>query len=1186
MIIDLLRFEVLYQRRQRALFLLSLVFLAYGLLIGSMGHAPANVNFNSGYQLHFYTGLMTLGSVFIAMFFAISGVIRDSKHTMEGILYSTPISKWQYFVSRLTGVYVFSLLTFTAFLIGHIAGTFSPSLDTSRVATFNVLNYLQTWLIFAAPNIFICVALVYCVALLTKNSIATYVSGVFIYMLYMISSITLNSPLIASSVPASPEGLMAASLADPFGLAPFFEQTQYWTAHQKNNQVLSFTGFLLWNRLIWVALASICLVTAYHKFSFRKPNAKVQRRQQPKMESVTAKPYKPVKVSSDISAQWGSFMHLTGSHLQAVFKSLPFIGVMIIWGIIAFSEIYFRVAGGGDYHDSIYPFTNKLIGLLAQPLQLLSLILIVFYCGEIVWRNRDFKLAGIIDATPVSNTIFFLSNLVTVLMLPCILIISGILISVLFQWYSGYYHVEWDLYLAMFYYQGSGLLFYCLFALFIQSVIPNKYVGMGLSGLLILMLGTFSHHIGIEHPMLRLGINPAPGYTEMNGFSIQTTAFHHYSIYWWSLGAILVLLAFHLMQRGVVVNMKFRLSRLSQGWTASQRIVLATLVMAFISSASVIYYNTHIKNEYVSSTGYMDLKEQYEKQYKQYDSLDRLTHADIYTEVDLYPKENRYTIHGRHTLVNNNDQPLEKVFVHERIALSSIAIGNGRLALRDTAYGAYLFEFDPAIGPGEKVTMTFELARMSSAYEVDHAIVSNGTYITFRDYEPMLGYSSSMEISNEYERKKRGLPEREHEKNIESHLLKDDIKISKTSFETIVSTDTDQTVVSVGNLLRQWEKGGRNYFHYKAPFNILPYIAYFSADYEVRKTNYKHISIEQYYHRGHEYNLDKVEESTIRTLKYCTENFGSYPFHHIRIAEVPGSRSFGGMAQPGTISMVEDRLYLVDIRDTSGFDLVSKRTIHEVAHQWWGMILTPRIVQGGSIFVEGFAKYTEAVVMEKMYGKGAVWQIAETANHTYFNGHAFASEPEPPIYLEDGEHYLAYGKHFTVMMAIRDLIGEDKVNQVLRTLTDKYRSHDELLVASPELIDALHSATPKQYHTLIDDWFKRVITYNLSVEEASVTALKNGKYRVDMEVIARRYNTMENGESKLISINEPIMIGVFTKHPKEVGEEHSILYLKPHTIDKDRVHCSIIVDEAPTHVGIDPYGTRSDENLFDNIMEL
>ena len=67
--------------------------------------------------------------------------------------------------------------------------------------------------------------------------------------------------------------------------------------------------------------------------------------------------------------------------------------------------------------------------------------------------------------------------------------------------------------------------------------------------------------------------------------------------------------------------------------------------------------------------------------------------------------------------------------------------------------------------------------------------------------------------------------------------------------------------------------------------------------------------------------------------------------------------------------MTEDRNYLVDLRNPNDFDLVAKRTIHEVAHQWFGHVLAPKSIEGGSLFVEGFAKYIEGRVMEKMYGK-------------------------------------------------------------------------------------------------------------------------------------------------------------------------------------------------------------------------
>ena len=70
-------------------------------------------------------------------------------------------------------------------------------------------------------------------------------------------------------------------------------------------------------------------------------------------------------------------------------------------------------------------------------------------------------------------------------------------------------------------------------------------------------------------------------------------------------------------------------------------------------------------------------------------------------------------------------------------------------------------------------------------------------------------------------------------------------------------------------------------------------------------------------------------------------------------------------------------------------------------------------------------------------------------------------------------------------------------------------------------------------------------------------------------------------------MNEPIKIGVFAKHPSVVAkDEQSILYYGSHQISKELTKIKIIVTEKPVFISVDPYGTRLDENLVDNIMSF
>jgi len=156
----------------------------------------------------------------------------------------------------------------------------------------------------------------------------------------------------------------------------------------------------------------------------------------------------------------------------------------------------------------------------------------------------------------------------------------------------------------------------------------------------------------------------------------------------------------------------------------------------------------------------------------------------------------------------------------------------------------------------------------------------------------------------------------------------------------------------------------------------------------------------------------------------------------------------------------------------------------------------------------------------------------------------------------------------------------------LKTITDRHRSVNKLEANTIEFLDMVYKVTPTEQHTLIDDWFKRVITYDLGVEGGSYKELANGTYEVTVKVKAKRFETLGSGEIKQIFIDEPIKIGVFAIHPSTVKDDSSILYYESNQINKEVTEIKIIVKEKPKYISIDPFGTRSDENIVDNVIRL
>ncbi|GFZ93597.1 membrane protein [Aquaticitalea lipolytica] len=1189
MLTSLLCFEANYQLKQKAFIAFSIIFLAFGYMLGSQGFAPANVNFNSAYQISYNTALTSLGSVFAIMFFSINGILRDKRYNTESLIYTTSVQKWNYFFSRFFGAFAVSLFVFTMALLGYFLGTLSPSLDPERLMKFHLIYYVWTWLTIVVPNIFICTAIIFSVSALTKNSIATYVSAIFIYAAYFICSMYFNSPLMANTVPGTSENMFFAALADPFGLSAFFEQTQFWTPFQKNTELLHFSGYFMWNRVVWLMVSFLALSVTYKVFSFKKLNPiKIKKTEKEGDKIFQKKTYKTINnIKLNTKSKLLSLMSLLRIELNSLFKSLPFIAVFLLWVFIVASEIYIKINSGGAYNDSLYPTTNLLIELIKDPFPVMCLLLIIFYSGELVWRERSLNFDGIIDATPVSNTALFLSKGVTLVMLPIVLISISILIAIAFQITNNYYHFEIWQYASMFYFMGIGMLFSIMLALFIQAISPNKYLGMITTGLLIIIFQSpVAGSIGIEHPLLKIGKLPYVEFSNMIGYGDYATRFHYYAICWIVLGSILTFISFKIWKRGTTYGLKFKIQELTSNWSKSTRLLFVMQISIFMVLVVAIFYNTNVATEYSTKTDDLDFREGYEKNYKRFESLGQLVFIDIKTKVDLYPKEGKYVINADCVLENTHNKPIDKMLIFERLPLKAIKLERARLIKYDTTYSTYLYEFDRPILPKEKVHLFYELEKKKDGFDIDDAIVNNGTYITSNSFEPVLGYRKRVEITNAFERQKRGLPKREEIVTNDLHLQNDDNpNVRKIYFETTISTESDQTAIAPGDFIKKWSKNNRNFYQYKASHKIIPSIAYFSGAYAIKKENYKGISIEQYYDISQPYNIENIQENVKLALDYCAQNFGPYPFNHLRIVEIPSYWPFGGFAHPGTISMVENRLYLVNNTVEGNFDLVAKRTIHEVAHQWFGHILTPKYGPGASFLVEGFAKYAEAVIMSKEYGMSSVRQLSATANQTYFSGRSFASEKEPSLQFLDGQSYLAYGKSYTVMLALKELIGEDELNMAIKNTIDKNKGDINLNASFLEFFEELNNYVPNEYKLLVDDWLKKVVTYDLKISKGTIKQLDN-KYEVTVDVSANRFRTLDNGEEKSISINEPIQIGLFTRHPDIISSTENMLSLKPYMIDKNNMTFKIIVDELPTYIVIDPYSTRLDKNLTDNVFYL
>jgi ABC-2 type transport system permease protein len=174
-------------------------------------------------------------------------------------------------------------------------------------------------------------------------------------------------------------------------------------------------------------------------------------------------------------------------------------------------------------------------------------------------------------------------------------------------------------------------------------------------------------------------------------------------------------------------------------------------------------------------------------------------------------------------------------------------------------------------------------------------VVYNGTFIN-NSLLPTIGYNEGFELGENEARAKFNLKSKPRMANINDSVARENTYISSDAdwinFECIVSTVPDQIAVAPGYLIKEYTKDNRRYFHYKMDCPILNFYSFLSARYEVKKDKYQDINIEIYYHKGHEYNLDRMINSVKKSLAYYEKSFSPYQHSQVRILEFPRYATF------------------------------------------------------------------------------------------------------------------------------------------------------------------------------------------------------------------------------------------------------------------------------------------------------
>ena len=592
----------------------------------------------------------------------------------------------------------------------------------------------------------------------------------------------------------------------------------------------------------------------------------------------------------------------------------------------------------------------------------------------------------------------------------------------------------------------------------------------------------------------------------------------------------------------------------------------------------------------------MDMQASYEKLYRQYRNLPHPKVTDVYADVDIFPAERKVAIKGRYILQNKTALPLDtlrlQISPELNVATSWLNLPAHTVTLEDKKFGFSIIKLTQALPPNAKLELLFSVNVHNPGFTnsgAPNSINLNGTFFNNAEFFPHFGYNNGVELLDRSERKKRGLGEPERMAKLEdegaraNHLF--GAEADWINFDTTVSTSIDQIALAPGYLQKTWEQNGRRYFNYKMDRPMLPFFAYLSARWEVKKGAWKGLPIEIYYDKKHAYNVDRMVTGTQKSLDYFSREFTPYQHKQVRILEFPAYQTFA-QAFANTIPFSEGIGFIADLRDKDDIDYVFYVTAHEMAHQWWGHQVIGAEVQGSTMLIESLAQYSALMVMEKEYGREKMRRFLRYELDRYLSGRGGEQIEEQPLYRVENQQYIHYRKGSLIFYRLRDEIGEEALNRALKRYLEDKGFQTTPYTTSKELLEYIRAEAPKDKQSLITDMFEKIVFYDNRVTAATAKKRADGQWDVTIKLHLAKMEADGKGKETARAYDEPIEIAIFARANGAKEKDERVLFTEKRHIQGGDSSVTITVKEKPFEVGVDPYNKMIDRVSRDNRKEV
>ena len=1211
---EIFRFELAYRLKRPATYLYALILFLFTFLFVIYGSGPASekTNINSPYAVSQFVVVMTIFGMLVAS--AIMGVpvYRDVEHNTKNYFFSFPITERGYILGRYFGSFVVLLGIMLVGLLGIVMGSllgpvFNLADNTERFGPIRFRDYAYPFLVFVLPNMFLVGSIFFALVAFSRQVFTTYAGSILLFITYLLGS-TLSQDL---------ENKHLVNLLDPFGSYAYDTATKYWSPVEQNALLAPLEGDLLTNRLIWFGVALLVFGVTLFRFSFSRFLAvKLGKSRSKKGEDVLEKAPslaslptpKPVFSTGVYVRQ---MLGQAGLEFRSIIRDPYFIAIMLGAVLFLFLDGWF---GSQIYGTPSLPTTYAMLEARNGTFFFFVLIVIIFYTGEVVHRDKVVHYDTIADALPVPDWMNYGAKLLSMTYV-CLLLCALVMVSgVVNQTVKGYFNYEFGLYVR----DLLGIAFtqyfqYVMLAFFVHTLVNQKFVGHIVTLVVYIAIWAVPQFAEFGYRLALPFSGGGVQISDLNGFGHYLAGLFAFRLYWYAFGGLLLVLALWFWNRGSDSGFKARWQLARQRIGRGSMALFALCLVAFVSTGAWIYTNVSVENKYLSTDEQRAQSAQFEKTYHQYANVlqPKITGAKL--NVDIFPEEAKATAAGQFIIVNKGNQPIDSLHLtipadnfHRQLTKFLIDGKEPVKILNDADLGYYIYRLPKTMNPGDSARMEMTVTGQYVGFANSgnsRDVVSNGTFFNVGIF-PGFGYDEGQELTSDKYRKKYKLPIKEwtlpkqnDPAGLRDFLFTDDA--NWVTFEGTISTTPDQTAILPGKLLKTWTANGpdgkpRKYFQYKLPGFSDYFFSMCSARYSVKKDSWtgpngQTVALEVYHHPTHDRNLNRFMTGMKASLAYYTKNYAPYPYPVLRVLEFPRYAAFA-QSFPTTVPYSEEFGWVGDFHDPNKTDYAFYVTAHEVAHQWWGHQIMPSRTRGANQISETMAEYSALMVLKERYGPDAMPKFLKYSLDNYLRGRANEDKFEATMLDNDTRAYIWYQKGSMLMYALQDYLGEARVNQAMNDYMKAARFRQAApFTTSLEWYGFLKAATPDSLKGWLTDNFEKLTLYDNRITKAEAKSIGNGQYSIKLYVKTATEYYDKTGK-ELAKGKAPLLvdIAVLTDDGKNKdGLTTKVpLYMQKHSLTPGEHVIEVTVKGKPVKAGIDPYNKLIDRVSDDNLVNV